>query len=63
MIMAETNQQRPSAVNGLVAVADTVKPGSAEAIGEPVLGLDVVMITGDSLRTEVIARQVGIERC
>lgn len=50
-------------VQGLIAVADTLKPGSPAAISElKAMGLQVVMITGDNQQTaDAVASQVGVD--
>jgi P-type Cu+ transporter len=58
VLVAEEGQ-----VSGLIAIADRVKEGSAEAIQSlHQLGLQVAMITGDNRQTaEAVGRQVGVD--
>jgi Cu+-exporting ATPase len=51
-------------LSGIIAVADTVKENSREAIHSlQALGLEVVMLTGDNQATaQAIAREVGVDR-
>ena len=51
-------------VMGVVALADTLKPGAREAVGAlHRMGIEVAMLTGDNRRTaEAIAKEADIDR-
>jgi Cu+-exporting ATPase len=53
-----------SHIEGLIGIADALKPSSVEAIKAlRQMGLEVVMLTGDNQKTaEAIARELGIRR-
>jgi len=55
---------RDSQVTGIIALADTLKPGTKEALQAlRKMDIETAMLTGDNRRTaEAIAREAGIER-
>ncbi len=55
---------KDSKLLGVIAVADVVKPTSAQTVAElSGMGIEVVMLTGDNAKTaEAIRRQVGVDR-
>jgi len=64
MVVARGEGGAPPRVAGVIAVADTLKEGAAEAVADlRRLGLEVMMITGDNLpAAQWIAAQAGIGR-
>jgi Cu+-exporting ATPase len=51
-------------ISGIIAVADTIKENSAEAISEiKKIGIETVMLTGDNeITAKAVAKKVGIDR-
>ena len=62
MLLARKNDGEPPSLLAAIAVADTVKPTSAETVHRLTrMGIAVYMITGDNARTaRAIASQLGI---
>ncbi len=54
---------RNGALQGMIAIADVIKPDSAQAISElKNMGIHVVMLTGDNYRTaQAIGMQAGVD--
>ncbi|MGN0479436.1 MAG: heavy metal translocating P-type ATPase [Hominenteromicrobium sp.] len=54
---------RGGTLTGVIAVADTIKPDSAQAVRElQNMGIRVVMLTGDNARTaQAIGREAGVD--
>ena len=55
---------RGGEVIGLIAIADTIRPGAQDAVNRLKRdGIEVIMLTGDNRRTaQEVARQLGIDR-
>lgn len=56
--------ERDGKLVGIIAVADVIKPDSAQAVKElQNMGIEVVMLTGDNARTaRAIGEQAGVDR-
>ncbi|HEV8540263.1 MAG TPA: heavy metal translocating P-type ATPase [Nitrospiraceae bacterium] len=64
LAIRSSRREAPGQIVAVLAVADTLKPESRETVEKlHAMGLEVLMLTGDSLRTaEAIAQQAKIDR-